>query len=158
MINVGQDSSHDQCGIHPGSLQLNKLNLSNSKFFVDVYSHFTVIRYPFSLFIIVLCRLLSKSCVVLSELGKYYKYESVVGLNGRVWVSSASLVITIVIINTLHNMKTVVQNVAITHQSTAITVQHILFQCLFLRVRCQLTWQQWTVTGFARSTSADHLK
>ena len=48
---------------------------------------------------IILCRLLSKSCVVLSELGKYYKYESVVGLNGRVWVSSGSLVVTIVIRN-----------------------------------------------------------
>ena len=29
----------------------------------------------------------------------YYKYESVVGLNERVWVSSGSLVVTIVIRN-----------------------------------------------------------
>ena len=44
-------------------------------------------------------RLLSKSCVVLGALGKYYKYECVAGLNGRVWISSSSLLTTIVISN-----------------------------------------------------------
>uniref|UniRef100_A0A1X7UJH4 Exosome complex component RRP40 n=1 Tax=Amphimedon queenslandica TaxID=400682 RepID=A0A1X7UJH4_AMPQE len=47
-----------------------------------------------------LCRrLLSKQCAVMEELQKHYKFECVVGLNGRVWLSAPTLMQTIIIRN-----------------------------------------------------------
>lgn len=47
-----------------------------------------------------LCRrLLSKQCAVMEELQKHYKFECVVGLNGRVWLSAPILMHTIIIRN-----------------------------------------------------------
>ena len=43
--------------------------------------------------------MLSKSCVVLQALGEHYKFECVVGLNGCVWITSPSLMNTIVVRN-----------------------------------------------------------
>lgn len=48
-------------------------------------------------------RLLSPSCAVLEALGKYFKFELTVGLNGRVWVNSASVVHLIAITNAILN-------------------------------------------------------
>ena len=37
------------------------------------------------------CRLLSPSCNLLSNLGKKYRFEIAVGMNGRIWISSKTL-------------------------------------------------------------------
>ncbi len=44
-------------------------------------------------------RLLRKGCPVLKALEKYYKFECIIGLNGRVLVSNESIQQTIVIRN-----------------------------------------------------------
>lgn len=49
------------------------------------------------------CRLLSPSCDLLEALGKYFKFELTVGLNGRVWVNSPSVVHVIAISNAILN-------------------------------------------------------
>ena len=48
-------------------------------------------------------RLLSASCPVLTTLGRYYKFECTVGMNGHVWVICTALAHTIVIINAIKN-------------------------------------------------------
>ena len=53
--------------------------------------------------ILLIHRLLSPSCAVLEALGKYFKFESTVGLNGRVWVNSSNVVHTIAISNAILN-------------------------------------------------------
>ena len=60
------------------------------------YVHIIIIMY-------ILHRLLSSSCAVLEALGKYFKFELTVGLNGRVWVNSASVVHVIAITNAILN-------------------------------------------------------
>ena len=40
-------------------------------------------------------------CPVLEELGKHLKFECVVGMNGRVWVDSHSMLHTIAVTNAL---------------------------------------------------------
>ena len=46
-------------------------------------------------------RLLSTSCAVTEALGKYFKFELTVGMNGRVWVNSGSVVQVIAITNAI---------------------------------------------------------
>lgn len=54
---------------------------------------------PIYCYLFILFRLLSKSCPVLLALGKYFKFECTVGLNGRVLISSQAMVHTIIIRN-----------------------------------------------------------
>ena len=49
--------------------------------------------------VVVVYRLLSKACPVLTALEKYYKFECIVGFNGRVFVTSQYVQQTIVIRN-----------------------------------------------------------
>ena len=48
-------------------------------------------------------RLLEDSCTVLSCLGRSVAFELAIGVNGRVWVNSASPMTTIVITNAILN-------------------------------------------------------
>ena len=48
-------------------------------------------------------RLLSPSCSVLQALRKNFKFECVVGMNGRVWVHSKNMLDTIAIVNAISN-------------------------------------------------------
>lgn len=49
------------------------------------------------------CRLLSPSCAILNALGEFFKFETAVGLNGRVWVHSRCLPHTIAVSNAILN-------------------------------------------------------
>ena len=83
-------------------LLLSHLSLLNQlyKFFTNPLV-MSLIRYASLTFPCYYHRLLSKSCTVMEELKKRYKFECVVGLNGRVWVSAPSLMQTIIIRNCL---------------------------------------------------------
>lgn len=48
-------------------------------------------------------KLLSKEFVLLKCLGKYFPFECTVGMNGRVWINSASIPHTIAIANAVTN-------------------------------------------------------
>lgn len=50
-----------------------------------------------------ICRLLADDCVVLHHLGKVVPFEIAVGMNGKVWVNSASKKHTILICNAILN-------------------------------------------------------
>ncbi len=45
------------------------------------------------------CRLLAESCPVRQALSRYFKFECVVGMNGKVWVNSPTIMHTIAIAN-----------------------------------------------------------
>jgi exosome complex component RRP40 len=48
-------------------------------------------------------RLLSPECAIVNELGNYIPYEIAVGVNGRVWIKTRSVVETIVVTNAILN-------------------------------------------------------
>ena len=56
------------------------------------------------------CRLLSKEFVLLKCLGKQFPFECTVGLNGRVWINSASTPHTIAIANAISNSEYMTNN------------------------------------------------
>ena len=56
------------------------------------------------------CRLLSKDFVLLKCLGKYFASECTVGMNGRVWINSASTPHTIAIANAISNSEYMTNN------------------------------------------------
>ena len=47
------------------------------------------------------CRLLSAGCPVKEALERHFKFECVVGMNGRVWINSGHISTTIAIVNAL---------------------------------------------------------
>jgi exosome complex component RRP40 len=51
-------------------------------------------------------RLLLSDCQVLQELGKHYPFEIAVGMNGRVWIKSASTQLTIFLANCIKASET----------------------------------------------------
>ena len=54
---------------------------------------------------IILFSLLSPQCELLQTLGKKCRFEIAIGMNGRVWISSHSVSITLFILNTLSEVE-----------------------------------------------------